>query len=77
MTLERTFPIRPAPLPREALDSWLDALAHQLNVRLGDVLGEELLDRVKDDAASEKAHKELEAALASRRITTKPLRRAG
>jgi TniQ len=77
MTLARTFPIRPAPLPREALDSWLEALAHQLNVRLGDVLDEELLDRVKNDAASEKARKELEVALAARRITTKPLRRAG
>jgi hypothetical protein len=36
----RTFPIRLAPLPGEALDSWLEALAHRLNVRLGDVLGE-------------------------------------
>jgi hypothetical protein len=77
MTLARTFPIRPAPLPGEALDSWFEALAHQLNVRLGDVLDEELLDRVKNDAASEKARKELEVALAARRITTKPLRRAG
>jgi hypothetical protein len=169
MTLARTFPIRPAPLPGEALDSWLAALAHRLNIRLGDVLGdpghaapfkngtrevavptdwtialreeeaariayatgadpqqlrditlmrrvrdrpagqqmpsrpgrppppkalinqgcqravrtvaerlyEELLDRVKNDAASEKARKELEAALAARPITTKPLRRAG
>ncbi len=40
MTLVRTFPIRLAPLPGEALDSWLEALAHRLNVRLGDVLGE-------------------------------------
>jgi hypothetical protein len=36
----RTFPIRLAPLPGEALDSWLEALAYRLNVRLGDVLGE-------------------------------------
>ena len=36
----RTFPIRLAPLPGEDLDSWLEALAHRLNVRLGDVLGE-------------------------------------
>jgi hypothetical protein len=36
----RTFPIRLALLPGEALDSWLEALAHRLNVRLGDVLGE-------------------------------------
>ena len=36
----RTFPIRLAPLPGEALDSWLEALAYRLNVRLGDVLGD-------------------------------------
>ena len=40
MTPARTFPIRLAPLPGEALDSWLEALAHRLNVRLGDVLGD-------------------------------------
>jgi hypothetical protein len=38
MTPVRTFPIRLAPLPGEALDSWLEALAHRLDVRLGDVL---------------------------------------
>jgi hypothetical protein len=36
----RTFPIRLAPLPGEALDSWLEALAHRLDVRLGDVLSD-------------------------------------
>jgi TniQ len=40
VTFPRTFPIRLAPLPGEALDSWLEALAHRLNVRLGDVLGD-------------------------------------
>jgi TniQ len=40
MTHTRTFPIRLVPLPGEALDSWLEALAHRLNVRLGDVLGD-------------------------------------
>ena len=40
MTFPRTFPIRLAPLPGEALDSWLEALACRLNVRLGDVLGD-------------------------------------
>ena len=40
MTPVRTFPIRLAPLPGEALDSWLEALAHRFNVRLGDVLGD-------------------------------------
>jgi hypothetical protein len=77
MTLARTFPIRPAPLPCEALASWLQALARRLNARLGDVLDEELVDRVKNDAPSEKAPKELEVAFTARRITTKPLRRAG
>lgn len=38
MTLARTFPIRLAPLPGEALDSWLEALASRLYVRFGDVL---------------------------------------
>ena len=40
MTPVRTFPIRLAPLPGEALDSWLEALAYRLNVRLGDMLGD-------------------------------------
>ncbi|MBS2964777.1 TniQ family protein [Actinocrinis puniceicyclus] len=34
----RTFPIRIAPLPGEALDSWLEALTHRMQVRYGDVL---------------------------------------
>lgn len=38
MTTARTFPVRLAPLPGEALDSWLEALASRLHVRLGDVL---------------------------------------
>jgi hypothetical protein len=40
VTFPRTFPIRLAPLPGEALDSWLEALACRLDVRLGDVLGD-------------------------------------
>jgi DNA-binding MarR family transcriptional regulator len=40
VTFPRTFPIRLTPLPGEALDSWLEALACRLNVRLGDVLGD-------------------------------------
>lgn len=40
-------------------------------------LDQDLLDRVKNDAASEKARQELQSALANRRITTKPTRRAG
>ncbi|WP_254407189.1 TniQ family protein [Streptomyces sp. GMY02] len=34
----RTFPIRLDPLPGEALDSWLEALAQRLNTTLGEVL---------------------------------------
>ncbi|MFD3483476.1 TniQ family protein [Streptomyces sp. NPDC058665] len=33
-----TFPIRLKPLPGEALDSWLEALAHRMHTPLGDVL---------------------------------------
>ena len=33
----RTLPLRLAPLPGEALDSWLDALAHRLKVPLIDL----------------------------------------
>jgi hypothetical protein len=36
----RTFPIRRAPVPGEALDSWFEALAHRLNVRVGDLLAD-------------------------------------
>jgi AraC-like DNA-binding protein len=38
--LPRTFPIRVAPLPGEALDSWLEALAHRMDTRYGDVLSD-------------------------------------
>ena len=34
----RALPIHLAPLPGEALDSWLEALAHRLHTRLGDLL---------------------------------------
>ncbi|RJQ83398.1 ATP-binding protein [Pseudonocardiaceae bacterium YIM PH 21723] len=45
----------------------------QRAVRTGaERLDQALLDRVKNDAASEKARQELEAALQSRRITTRP-----
>ncbi|MGW4838612.1 TniQ family protein [Streptomyces globisporus] len=33
----RTLPLRLAPVPGEALDSWLDALAHRLKVPLADL----------------------------------------
>lgn len=54
----------------------------QRAVRTGvERLDQELLDRVKNDAAAEKARQELEKALARRRITTRltsePTRRAG
>ncbi len=38
MTPVRTFPIRLPPLTGEALDSWLEALAHRMHTHLGDVL---------------------------------------
>ncbi len=38
MTMVRTFPIHLPPLPGEALDSWLEALAHRMHAHLGDVL---------------------------------------
>jgi hypothetical protein len=38
MTLLRTLPIRVAPLPGEALDSWLDALALRMRMPTGDLL---------------------------------------
>ncbi len=48
----------------------------QRAVRTGtEHLDEDLLDEVKNDAAAEKARRELQAALAARRITTKPARR--
>ena len=40
MTYVRTLPIRLAPLPGEALDSWLEALAHRLRCRYGSVLAD-------------------------------------
>ena len=44
----------------------------QRAVRTGtEVLNQDLLDRVKNDAAAEKARKELEKALSSRRLTTR------
>ena len=42
-----------------------------------EVLSEELLDGVKNDAASEKARAELAVAFDKRRISTKPRRKAG
>ena len=38
MTPLRTLPIRIAPLPGEALDSWLDALAYRMHMPVGDLL---------------------------------------
>jgi hypothetical protein len=49
----------------------------QRAVRTGvEQLNKELLDRVKNDAASEMARKELEPAFEARRLTTRPKRRA-
>jgi len=50
----------------------------QRAVRTGtEYLDEGLLNGVKNDAASERARQELQVAIAARRITTKPARRAG
>jgi hypothetical protein len=38
MTPLRTLPIRVAPLPGEALDSWLEALAHRMHMPVGALL---------------------------------------
>jgi AraC-like DNA-binding protein len=38
MTPVRTFPIRLPPLAGEALDSWLEALAHRMHTCIGDLL---------------------------------------
>jgi hypothetical protein len=38
MSPGRTLPLRVEPLPGEALDSWLEALAHRHGVHFGDVL---------------------------------------
>jgi hypothetical protein len=49
----------------------------QRAVRTGtEHLSADLLDGVKNDAAAEKARQELQAAIAARRITTRPARRA-
>jgi TniQ/Bacterial regulatory helix-turn-helix protein, lysR family len=39
MTATRTLPIRVAPLPGEALDSWLEALAYRIRTSWADLLG--------------------------------------
>jgi TniQ len=39
MTPLRTLPVRIAPLPGEALDSWLEALAYRMHMPVGDLLG--------------------------------------
>ena len=50
----------------------------QRAVRTGaERLDEQLLDGVKNDAAAERARRELHAALDNRRLTTSPTRRAG
>ncbi len=49
----------------------------QRAVRTGaERLDVELLNRVRGDAAAEKARQELQAAVAARRITTTPMREA-
>ncbi|MGW7279677.1 hypothetical protein ACWGIV_15500 [Streptomyces sp. NPDC054844] len=38
MTHARTLPIRLAPHPGEAIDSWWEVIAHRLGTNTGDVL---------------------------------------
>ena len=40
----RTLPIRVAPIEGEALDSWLEAIAHRTHTAFGDVLSAVALD---------------------------------
>ncbi|MGC9543015.1 TniQ family protein [Streptomyces sp. UG1] len=40
MSVVRSLPLRTAPIPGEALDSWLEALAAQLRTPMGDLLCE-------------------------------------
>jgi hypothetical protein len=37
-TFGRTLPVRVAPMPGEALDSWLEAIAFRYRVAMGDVM---------------------------------------
>ena len=38
MNTVRTFPIRMIPIEDEALDSWLEAIAHRTHTAFGDLL---------------------------------------
>ena len=38
MNAVRTLPIRVAPIEGEALDSWLEAIAHRTHTAFGDLL---------------------------------------
>jgi hypothetical protein len=48
MTVVRTLPIRVAPIDGEALDSWLEAIAHRTHTAFGDVLSAAALTRNHD-----------------------------
>jgi hypothetical protein len=81
MTLMRRVRDRPTGqqmLPHPGRPPPKALINRQRVVRTGaERLDEELVDRVKNDAASEKVCKEIEVAVAAKRTTTKPLHRAG
>jgi hypothetical protein len=52
MTFAPTSRVRPAPLPGEALDSWLEAVACRMPVPLGDVLGDLALGPRNENGSS-------------------------
>jgi hypothetical protein len=56
MTPLRTLPIRVAPLPGEALDSWIDALAFRMHMPAGDLLRSVGLGRRNQRKAPDEPH---------------------
>ena len=51
----RTLPIRVAPILGEALDSWLEAIAHRTHTAFGDVLSAVGLARTRYDGVGTNA----------------------
>ena len=56
MTPLRTLPIRVAPLPGEALDSWIDTLAFRMHMPAGDLLRSVGLGRRNQRKALDEPH---------------------
>lgn len=68
MTAVRTLPIRVAPLPGEALDSWLEYLSHRLRTTHGEILTAVGLNRPATTAA-DRTHVTSVPAQAAERIS--------